>query len=264
MNDTVLFERDGAVATIVLNRPQSLNALNDQMVEGLVACIREAGDNSAIRCVVIRGSGDAFMAGGDLKQFHSYLATQAETGDPFPINFGRIHAAIEQLRTMPKPVIASVHGPAAGFGVSLMTACDLVIAADNSIFTLAYCLIGTSPDGGSTYHLPRAVGMKRAMEIALLGDRFDAKTALDIGLINWAVAPGELAAETAKLAARLAAGPTHAYANTKLLLNRSLRSTLHDQLASEAEAFLDCTTTDDFKEGITAFLEKRKAQFTGE
>ncbi|MFQ5535259.1 MAG: enoyl-CoA hydratase/isomerase family protein [Sphingomonadales bacterium] len=263
MSEAVLLEREGAIATIVLNRPEVLNALNDKMVEGLLEAVTAVENDEAIRCVVIRGAGGSFIAGGDLKQFHEFLTDSKESGDEFPIKFEQVHSAIEIIRTMPKPVIASVHGPAAGFGVSLLSACDLVIAAENALFTLAYCLIGTSPDGGSTFHLPRAVGIKRAMEIAMLGDFLDADKALELGLINKVVPAADLAAETAKLAARLAKGPTHALANTKRLLNESFHSNLHDQLAREAEGFIDCTSTADFMEGISAFLEKRKAEFKG-
>ena len=142
-------------------------------------------------------------------------------------------------------------------------ACDLVIASDDAFFTLAYCKIGTSPDGSSSFHLPRAVGIKRAMEIALLGDRFDAQTAKNIGMINYVVPDEELDAETMKLANRLAAGPTHVYGNTKALLYRSLESEFESQLQAEAEYFSDCASRADFKEGVTAFMEKREPRFTG-
>lgn len=263
MNDAVLIAREGAVAELILNRPEALNALNDEMVEGLLGAVTEVAADQGVRCVVIRGAGGCFMAGGDLKQFHEYLRTAADTGKPFPIDFDRAHGAIEGIRAMRKPVIASVRGPAAGFGMSLVCACDLAIAADDAFFTLAYCLIGASPDGGSTFHLPRAVGLKRAMEMALLGDRFDAAAALAAGLVNRVVPATELEAETAKLARRLAAGPTRALANTKRLLNESFHSGLREQLAREAGNFLECAGTADFAEGIDAFIGKRKAEFTG-
>ena len=264
MNQTALLEIDGAIATVTLNRPEVLNALNDRMVEALQDAVTRIGEDGAIRCVVVRGSGGGFMAGGDLRQFHHYLTTARETGEPFPINFDRAHDVIGRLRALPLPVLASVHGPVAGFGFSLMSACDLVIAAEDSFFTLAYCLIGTSPDGGSTFHLPRAVGIKRAMEIALLGDRFKAPEALAAGLINRIVATDDLAAETARLAARLAAGPTAALGRTKALVNASFSRELSDQLAAEAENFLACARGPDFFEGISAFLEKRKPEFRGQ
>jgi 2-(1,2-epoxy-1,2-dihydrophenyl)acetyl-CoA isomerase len=142
-------------------------------------------------------------------------------------------------------------------------ACDLVIASEDAFFTLAYCRIGTSPDGSSSFHLPRAVGIKKAMEIALLGDRFDAQTAKDIGMINFVVPTAELDVETNALAQRLAAGPTHVYGNTKALFYRSLESEFEAQLQAEAEYFSDCASRPDFKEGVSAFIEKREAKFTG-
>ena len=142
-------------------------------------------------------------------------------------------------------------------------ACDLIIAAEDAFFTLAYCRIGTSPDGSASFHLPRAVGIKKAMEIALLGDRFDAPTAKNIGMINYVVPSGELEQETEKLAQRLASGPTHVYGNTKALLYRSLESEFESQLQAEAESFADCASREDFREGVTAFIEKRDAVFTG-
>lgn len=262
MTDIIRLEQAGAVATLTLNRPDALNALNSAMAEGLAEATEAVQKDDGVRCLVIRGAGDGFMAGGDLKQFHR-LVTQGGAGDVAPIDFDVVHRAIRAIRTMAKPVLASVHGPVAGFGVSLMSACDLAIAADDSFFTLAYCLIGTSPDGGSTYHLPRTVGLKRAMEMALLGDRFDAAKALEIGLINRVVATDQQAAETDKLAARLAQGPTYALGRTKLLLNETFLNPLADQLDAEARAFADCARSDDFIEGITAFLEKRSAKFTG-
>jgi len=160
-------------------------------------------------------------------------------------------------------VIASVEGAAAGFGMSLMLACDLAIAAETSYFSLAYISIATSPDGSGTFFLPRIVGLRRAMEISLLGERFDAKRAFELGLINRVVTAERLGAETEALAARLAKGPTHAYGATKRLLNASLDRPLEAQLEAEAMSFANCSTTADFVEGITAFTEKRKPAFKG-
>jgi 2-(1,2-epoxy-1,2-dihydrophenyl)acetyl-CoA isomerase len=142
-------------------------------------------------------------------------------------------------------------------------ASDLAIAAEDSFYTLAYCHLGTSPDGGSTFFLPRTLGMKRAMEVALLGDRFDAKTALAWGLVNWVVPAAELGDRTAVLARRLATGPAEAYAGTKRLLNQSLGSSLEAQLQAEAETFARCTGTEDFVEGVAAFIAKRSPKFQG-
>jgi 2-(1,2-epoxy-1,2-dihydrophenyl)acetyl-CoA isomerase len=265
MTEPVLLEVDGGIATVTLNRPEVLNALSDDMIAALVEVMARVEADKAVRCVVLRGAGDHFMAGGDIKGFHSRLGetAPAERGAHFRAKIHKLHPAIVSMRRMPKPVIASLRGAAAGFGLSLALATDLAIAAEDAYFTLAYCLIGTSPDGGSSYHLPHIVGLRKAMEIALLGERFDAETAQALNLVNWVVPTAELEAETAKLAARLANGPGRALAETKALLNASFDNPLEAQLAMEAESFATCAGTDDFAEGVTAFVEKRPAKFQG-
>ncbi|MDF3011686.1 MAG: enoyl-CoA hydratase/carnithine racemase [Burkholderiales bacterium] len=249
----------GAVTTIALNRPRALNALDRDLTLALREAVFAAEHDPAVRCLVIRG-GEHFMAGGDLKWFHGLLAGRApaEIRAQFEAFIGEVHPLIVSLRRMPKPVLASVRGAAAGFGMSLMMACDLALAADDAYFTLAYTLIGATPDGGSTYALPRLVGQKKAMEIALLGERFDARAAERLGLVNRVVAAASLEAETERLAAQLAAGPAAVYARTKALINRSLERTLESQLQEEAERFAESAAEPDFAEGLRAFLEKRK------
>lgn len=264
MAETVLTERADGVVTITLNRPEVLNAINGDMAEELFHALATAERDNAVRCLVLRGTGDHFMAGGDLKRFHGELDRESEERRRFFERFVyHVHPIIQSMRRMPKPIVASVRGAAGGFGMSLLMACDLAIAADTSFYTMAYINIGTSPDGSSTYFLPRIVGLRRAMELALLGERFDAETARSLGLINRIVPEADLEKETAALAARLAGGPTQAYGNTKRLLNRSLQSSLDDQLQLEAEMFADCASSEDFVEGIRAFLEKRAPAFKG-
>ena len=264
MSDTVLSSRIGAIATVTLNRPKALNALDGEMLDCLQDTFTKLEADPSVRAVVVKGAGEHFMAGGDIKFFHQGLdLSPAERRRRFELFVHRVHPTVISIRRMSAPVIASVRGAAAGFGISLVMACDLAIAAEDAYFTLAYSLIGTSPDGSGTYHLPRTVGMKRAMEMALLADRFDAKKALDLGLVNRVVPVPELDAAKLAMAERIAAGPTHAYGNTKRLLTRSLANTLDAQLQAEAESFADCAATEDFAEGIRAFVEKRKGHFKG-
>ena len=261
---TIGLLRDGGIATVTLNRPAALNALDMTMAMELGAITSQLENDDSVRCVVLRGAGDHFMAGGDIKFFQQSLADRPEQRKLVMERIiGEIHGAIVRLRRMPRPVLASVRGAVAGFGVSLMSACDLVVAADNSYYTLAYCHIGASPDGGSTYALPRSVGTKRAMEMALLGDRFDARRALDVGLVNRVVPLAALEEETHALAERLALGPTAVYGRAKRLINASLECSLEEQLQAEQDSFVASSLGADFAEGVNAFVAKRKANFVG-
>ncbi len=260
MNDTVLLQQSGAIATVTLNRPSQLNAINDAMMVGLRDVLTQVEQDANIRVVILRGAGKAFMAGGDVAMFH---ARKDEVASLFHELGGVFHESIKLLRRMGKPVIASVHGACAGGGLSVMLGCDLAIAADTAQFTLAYSRIGTSPDGGSTHFLPRIIGTRKTMELALLPDVFGAAQALNLGLVNWVVPEGSLEEETLKIAQRLAAGPTHAYANTKALVNATFDRTMDQQLDAEVKAFANCAAGPDFKEGVTAFVEKRKPAFSG-
>jgi 2-(1,2-epoxy-1,2-dihydrophenyl)acetyl-CoA isomerase len=258
----VLTASAGGICTITLNRPRALNALDRDLTIGLRDAVFAAEHDPTMRCLVIRG-GEHFMAGGDLKWFDDLVRSRPSAANriQFEDLVHEVHAIILSVRRMPKPVIASVSGAAAGFGMSLMMACDLAIAAENAYFSLAYALIGASPDGGSTFALPRIVGAKKAMEIALLGERLDASTAERLGLVNRVVPLAALDQETNKLAARLAAGPSAVYGRTKALLNGSLNASLESQLQREAEAFAQSAAEPDFAEGIRAFVEKRKPRW---
>lgn len=266
-DEPVLLNVKDGVAWVTFNRPKSLNAITREAMVALEHITSQIRKSPDIRAVVMQGKGDHFMAGGDVKSFKAMLdgePNRDKTAAEFTGRLTLVHEVIENMRAMPQPIIASVKGAVAGAGVSLMLACDLALCADDAFFTLAYCHIGTSPDGGSTYALPRTVGLKKAFEIALLGDRFGVQEALDCGLINRVVPVADLAIETEKLATRLAKGPAVAYAQTKALLNGSLERGLTDQLAAEINGFVTCTRSRDFYEGVTAFTEKRKPEFSGE
>ena len=260
MSESVLYSVADGIATITLNRPQVMNALDAGMIVQLREAAERAEQDAQARVVVIRGAGPAFLAGGDVAMFHANL-----TKMPAMVREGapELHRAILALRRAPKPVLASVHGAVAGAGVSLMAAADLAIAADGTKFTMAYSRLGTSPDGGATYSLPRLVGMRKAQELILLSDAIEAREALTLGLVNWVVGAEQLAAETASIARRLAQGATAAFAEIKQLLNQSYDQTLAAQLSAEVEAFARCAGTRDFAEGVTAFVEKRKPSFKG-
>lgn len=260
MSTVVLLTVEGGVATISLNRPHVLNAMDGEMMQQLRRIAEAVQNDPAVRAVVVRGEGPAFMAGGDVSVFHAHL----EELPDLIVHWGReMHFAFLALRRMGKPVLASVHGAVAGAGFSLMCAADLAIAAADTKFTLAYANIGASPDGGSTHFLPRLLGYRKAMELALLPDRFDAETARSLGLVNWVVSGDKLAEETAKIAQRLSGGPTKAYAEAKRLMNQSLATSIETQMEEELFAFSRCARTKDLMEGVTAFVEKRKPVFKG-
>ena len=252
------------IATLTFNRPEARNALSLEMRSAMRDALHDLEVDTSVRCVVMKGAGDNFMAGGDIKSFSNLGDAEPDKIRNTLINrIHDLHPIMFAMRRMPKPIVASVEGAAAGAGVSVALAADLVIADEKAFFTLAYCRIGTSPDGSSSFHLPRAVGIKKAMEIALLGDRFTAQEAKDMGMINFVAPAGTLDKETRDLAIRLAEGPTHVYGNTKKLFYASLESEFETQLQMEAEMFSDCAKRNDFQEGIAAFIDKRKPDFKG-
>lgn len=264
MPDAVSQDVADGVLTLTMNWPDRLNVLGGEMVDGLAAGFGRAQQEAEVHCVVLQGAGKHFCAGGDIQMMQDWVAMDVDDRQQqFRSFIGQFHVTINAMQSLPKPVIGSLHGAVAGAGLSIATGCDLAIAADDAVFTLAYIKIGVSPDGGGTYCLPRIVGLKKAMEIAMFGDRFDATTALSLGLVNKVVAAEEREQETRALAQRLAEGPTVALGQTKALLQSSLRSDLDGQLRSEAESFAHCAATDDFAEGMQAFMEKRAPRFAG-
>lgn len=260
MTDTVLLERRGAAAILTLNRPEKLNALDEALMAALDHATREVAEDAGIRAVMIRGAGRAFMAGGDVAFFHENRDTLAARFAGMGQSF---HRSVKRLRTMDKPVLACVQGAVAGGGLSVMLACDLAIASADAQLSLAYANIGTSPDGGSSFSLPRIVGLRKALELAFLGERIPAAEALRLGLVNWVVEPAELEPRALALLDRLAAGPTFALARTKALLNETWERPFEAQLDAELAAFSRCVATADFAEGTAAFVGKRKPGFSG-
>lgn len=261
-DDTVLTFRDNGVVTVILNRPDVLNALDPAMAAALNEAVQSVADDDGVRCVIIRGAGGNFMAGGDIGYFHRCLSMPPEDRVAAVTEILQlIHETIRALRKMPKPAIAGIEGACAGFGVSLMAACDLSLAAESSTFSLAYIRLGVSPDGGSTHALPRLVGTRRAMALALLADRFSADDACQIGLVNRVTGDEVLEATVVELARRLAAGPRDALARTKSLINRALHSTLDEQLLAEEASFVESVRGPEFEEGVRAFVEKRSPRF---
>lgn len=264
MPEAVIIRRDGAVATVSINRPGNNNVLDMAVAEALRAALDAVAIDPGVRVVVLRGEGRHFMVGGDIRWFGALLGLPAaERRAQLARIIDQAHAAVACIQSMDKPVIAAVRGAAAGFGLSLMAACDLVVAERTAVFTLAYGGLGTSPDGGSTFTLPRLLGTKRAMELALLNERIDAARACELGLINRVVDAAELDAEVAALASHLAAGPSAAIARTKHLINASAARSLPEQLLAEQKEFLASSLTGDFAEGVRAFMEKRMPEFHG-
>lgn len=258
-DNPILVETAAGVATIRFNRPDRFNALDKKMGDAFCDALNGLLDDEATRVIVLASAGPAFVAGGDLDYFRrspDRTAAARALIDPFNDVLGK-------LAISPKIAIASVHGAAAGGGISLMAACDLAIAATDSTFNAGYIHAGASPDGGFTFNLPAIVGTRKAMEIALLGESFDAAEALRLGLVNKLVAPEQLDAETDRVARRLAKGPTVAIARTKALLRSAGNRTYEEQLAAEGAGFDDCTRSADFSEALDAFAMKRRPQFTG-
>jgi 2-(1,2-epoxy-1,2-dihydrophenyl)acetyl-CoA isomerase len=260
----VVVERRGAVLEIRLNRPEVLNAVDREAIMALAAAAAEAAEDRTARAVLLCGEGGHFCAGGDITMFGELIELSPEERRKVLYEtVDALHPLLVRLRHMPKPVVVAVQGAAAGFGLSLVLAADLALAAEDAVFACGYINLATSPDGGMTALLPAAVGLKCASELALLGERFDAARALALGIINRVVMPEALTAEAEALAQRLAAGPATAYARTKALLQASLGDGFDAQLRREAENFAICAATDDFAEGVRAFLEKRRPAYAG-
>ena len=251
------------VATIELNRPQALNAWNAQFGVDLLAALRQAGADEAVRALVLTGAGRAFSSGADLKDFSGGETTPEGRPDVYKTLTERYHPIMHAIRVIPKPVIAAVNGPAVGIGCSLALCCDLILAGESAYFLLAFVNIGLVPDGGSSLFVPTRVGMARATELAMLGEKLPAPKALEWGLINQVHADEQLRTETQALARRLASGPTRSYAGTKRQLNNWLYARMEEQLELEAQIQQEMAGSNDFVEGAMAFVERRETRFSG-
>jgi 2-(1,2-epoxy-1,2-dihydrophenyl)acetyl-CoA isomerase len=260
-HETVSVHRRDAAAVVELNRPGTMNAWDERLGEDLLAAVSEVANDEAVRAVMITGAGRAFSSGADLKA--GFRPTPEGHPDVRETLRERYHPIILGVRTMPKPVVAAVNGPAAGIGCSLALACDLVLAAESAYFLLAFVNIGLVPDGGSSVLVPARVGHARAAEMAMLGERIPAPRALEWGLINRVVPDAELRGAADELLGRLAAGPTRSYAGTKRQLNAWIYRGMEAQLELEAEIQQEQAASGDFAEGMLAFLEKRPPRFAG-
>jgi len=257
---TLRYEVEDAIATLTLNRPDAYNALNLTLGRDLFHATLEADEDPGVRCIVVTGAGKAFCAGGDVKDF-------AEAGDRVGVVIKELttylHGAISRLARTAKPVIMGVNGIAAGGGMSFALAGDLVVAAESAKFTMAYSRIAASPDGSSSYFLPRLIGLRRALELHYTNRVLTAREALDWGLVNRVHPDAEFPGALAGLARELAAGPTLAFGRAKQLFHQSTQESLETQMELEAQAIAACGHTEDFQAGVKAFAAKQPVSFRG-
>jgi len=257
----LLLEKSGYIATIILNRPESLNALNISLAGELLDAVEDCSRDDNIRVVVLKGTGRAFCAGGDIKGMKDSLR---EDPTLFLKKLTRLaHGVVLAIRELRKPVIAEVQGMASGAGFSLVLACDFVVASKSARFNLAYLNIGLSPDLGSSFVLPKLIGLQRTNELFFTARMVDPEEGLRLGFINQVVADEEIDKKTAELAKYLSQRPPLAMAKTKELINRSLFLGIESQLEMERTRISESGGTEDFREGLGAFFEKRTPSFKG-
>jgi len=258
----LLTEIEGPVARITFNRPAQRNAASTVMLERMLEFVTEVAALPSVRCVVLTGAGEHFMAGGDVQAFSETLKHSPEQRRAqFAARIKGTAPLFVALAQLPQPLVARVRGAVAGAALGFVAGADFAICGSSALFILAHVNIGASPDGSSSYHLPRAIGVRRAKELAILGRKVDAQEALALGLVNQLVPDAELDAAVAALVQKIVAAPAESVRRAKLLMNQSLHNTLERQLQLEAECFAACAATPDFVEGVGAFMAKRPAQF---
>ncbi len=257
---TILFSVENNVATIVMNQPKTLNPMNFESMEDILDALNKCAAGSGVKAVILKGAGKAFCGGGDIRFFKEESEKPGFGLGPLVSKVGEVITAI---RNLPVPVICAVHSAAAGGGCNLALACDVVIAADNAKFIEAFVNIGLAPDTGGVFTLPRIVGPIRAFELMSTGRPVGAQEALSLGMVSYVCPVEELETRANELAAKYAAGPSMVFARLKKMMNASMYAGFAEYLALESECLDECSKSDDFKEGITAFLEKRKAVYTG-
>jgi 2-(1,2-epoxy-1,2-dihydrophenyl)acetyl-CoA isomerase len=260
--ETILYEKNGGVATIALNRPERLNAFDGKMHEEIHDALDHAASDEEVRCLVLRGEGRGFSAGADLgsEDLSREDGEAPNLGEYLRRTFS---PTVTRIVAMDKPTLASLHGPVYGAGVGIALACDMRLAAESARFSVAFVNIGLMPDAGVTYFLPRIVGLGSAVEMSMLGDAVDAEEAYRIGLVNRVVLDETLMEETASFAKRLAAMPTRALGSMKQAIYASFESDLETALEREAVGQTLCGYTGDHAEGLAAFFQKREPDFTG-
>jgi 2-(1,2-epoxy-1,2-dihydrophenyl)acetyl-CoA isomerase len=253
-----------AVATITLNRPEVLNALDLHTVTELVAAVQACRDDDNVRAVIITGAGRGFCAGGDMKAAWEHIQKAGDARDFFRDLTVPLHRAITDIRLIEKPVVAAINGATGGAGMSLAAACDLRLAAESAKFKQAYTSIGLVPDGGWTIIVPEIIGAAKTMELLLIDPLIDAKQALALGFVHEVVPDDKLQERAREISTRLSQGPTTAFGGAKALVNAALFPMLESQLERERQRLMTQGSTRDFLEGLSAFLQKRSPRFAGQ